>query len=525
MSWHTLALVFFALLVGCALSQPPVPNLDNDDGYLVLYFISFADPHVRPLGVTVQMRITSMGAQAWFDTWSVYSATAVGTVVPTNQWRRPAAERTPRNINIAMAYATYHVARDAAPWGAKSFDAFMDSLGLDKTLNSTDLTRPEGIGIAVAKAILAFRHADGMNQLGDWSRDYNRVPYEDYTGYASPNEPEPAKPQNPMHWQPMLYCVNGKCNSQAHYTPQSRFMRPYTHNNIWDPKLQTSSPDFTEAGIRAEAMEVINAVGALTDREKMIAEHFNDKLGSVGFTLVYLSQKYNLSLTNGDFVSLELGREMATVDAVQVGWHNKRRFDYARPQNVIRYYMADETIQSYGGPGMGTVSMKGRDYFPWIPSDWHSEFPSVTTCINTAVSQFHRTFFKTDDFGYSKTFLKGSSQWEPGVPATDITLTWPTYTQYAHDAGQARLYAGVHFQGAINASRVTCGIVGDLAIAKLQSLLNGTATPLMPVNKADVMADLQAHPDPVYLKSGAAGGLVVVPLSVVVMLLVIALFM
>ena len=45
------------------------------------------------------------------------------------------------------------------------------------------------------------------------------------------------------------------------------------------------------------------------------------------------------------------------------------------------------------------------------------------------------------------TLPAGSSKIEPGaVPATDLTLSWATFSEAADQAGISRRYGGIHFE-------------------------------------------------------------------------------
>ena len=58
------------------------------------------------------------------------------------------------------------------------------------------------------------------------------------------------------------------------------------------------------------------------------------------------------------------------------------------------------------------------------------------------------TFNGSDTFGGSVIIKKGSSKIEPNqnVPAADLTLTWPTFSDASNDAGMSRRWGGIHFQ-------------------------------------------------------------------------------
>jgi hypothetical protein len=66
------------------------------------------------------------------------------------------------------------------------------------------------------------------------------------------------------------------------------------------------------------------------------------------------------------------------------------------------------------------------------------------------------------------TLPAGSSRVEPGaVPASDLTLSWSTFSDAADQAGISRRYGGIHFeQGDLDAratGRIAAGRVWDSA--------------------------------------------------------------
>ncbi|MGI9316695.1 MAG: hypothetical protein ACR2QW_05130 [bacterium] len=50
-----------------------------------------------------------------------------------------------------------------------------------------------------------------------------------------------------------------------------------------------------------------------------------------------------------------------------------------------------------------------------------------------------------------------------------------TWTDFANDCGQSRVWAGVHFQAAIDESKALCPIFGGMAHTYIQTLIDCTA--------------------------------------------------
>src|SRR6185437_6630513 len=134
---------------------------------------------------------------AIFDAWTAYDAKAVPTQV-NGIARRPANERTESNKERAVSFAAYRALIDLFPTQQATFDAVMQKHAFDPGDLSTDPATATGVGNLAAAAVLAFRHHDGANQLGDLAAGQ----YADYTGYQPVNTP--SNVVDPNRWQPLL---------------------------------------------------------------------------------------------------------------------------------------------------------------------------------------------------------------------------------------------------------------------------------------------------------------------------------
>jgi hypothetical protein len=137
-----------------------------------------------------------------FDAWAAYDRRAVGTQFG-DELRRPKRERTWANKNEAISFAAYRALVDLfALDKATVFDPLMASLDYDPNNLTINTDTPAGIGNVACAAVLAFRHRDGSNQLGD----LHPGAYSDWTGYVSVNPAStvpvnPASVLDPNHWQ------------------------------------------------------------------------------------------------------------------------------------------------------------------------------------------------------------------------------------------------------------------------------------------------------------------------------------
>jgi hypothetical protein len=65
---------------------------------------------------------------------------------------------------------------------------------------------------------------------------------------------------------------------------------------------------------------------------------------------------------------------------------------------------------------------------------------------------------------------------EPGsVPAADVTLSWPTFSAAADEAGMSRRYGGIHFEQGDLDGRRSGRVAARIAWAKALTYFGGTS--------------------------------------------------
>lgn len=424
---------------------------------------------------TLVLRATTLATTAWFDAIAPYHPTAVG--VYSRIPRRPEVQRTDRNRNIAILYASYHVLNSLYPHRTDEWRQMMLSVGLDPDDDNVGAGNPAGVGNRAGMAVVAARERDGMNQLGDeGGRIYNRQPYADYTGYQPVNTAYELV--DPSRWQPSLSPAGGGIfRIQQFVTPQLAVTLPYSYP---DPTVFVSPPPIdshpSSPGYQAQADEVLAVSATLDDYRKMTAEFFDNKLISLGGSIFFLTVTQGLSLE--EFVQVDFLTNLAAFDAAIATWQEKYRHDAVRPFSAIRYLYGDSPVTAWGGPGRGTVSdLPASQWRSYLGTADHPEYPSGSACFCASHAQAARRWFGTDALGFFQPTPAGSSRVEPGVtPATDMVIgPWETWTDFEQECGQSRLWGGVHFQASITAAQALCRPIGDLVYEFVQDHIAGTA--------------------------------------------------
>lgn len=401
---------------------------------------------------------------AMFDAWAAYDATAVGTEFG-GSLRRPEDEQTTLNKQTAISYAAYRVLADLFPTQVPLFNARMAALGFDPADESIDVSTPQGIGKVTAAAVLAMRHSDGSNQTFNYADTSGYVPFNSSSQLNDPNR-----------WQPLVTATGP---DQVFLAPHWGLVKPFALSSASEFRPRPPAR-FPHGNYRKEVNQILHFSAQLTDREKMIAAYWADgpstetPPGHWNLFAQQVSRRDSHSLDDDVKLFFALGN--ALLDASIAVWEAKAYYDYARPISAIRFIYAGKPVRAWGGPGQGTVTMMADQWRSYIDTPPFSEYVSGHSTFSAASAEILRSFTGSDAFGGSVTFAAGSSAIEPGlVPAAPLTLSWPTFSAAADEAGISRRYGGIHFQSGDLEARALGRKIGAKVWAKAQSYFDGTA--------------------------------------------------
>lgn len=420
------------------------------------------------LGPPMVARALAIGHTCMYEAWAAYDHRAVGTLLGS-ALRQPPAKRTLANKNQAISFAAYRAAVDLFPVSKSLvFDPLMQTLGYDPDDLSTDTSTATGIGNLAAKAVLDVRHSDGANQLGDEPGGIAGVPYSDYTGYTPVNGPMDLRvPFNPTvvrdlnAWQPLRYVdANGNVVTPAFVGAQWQRVTPFALGSPSQLRSSTGPATYGSVEYRAQAQALLDLSSGLTDEQKMIAEYWadgpNSELppGHWNLFAQFVSRREQHGPDERGIdsdVKLFFALTNAIFDAGICAWDNKCKFNSVRPITAIRYLFHGQTVRAWGGPYQRAQLIDGATWSPYQPTTFPTppfpEYSSGHSNFSAAGAEILKLFTGTDRFGDSVTLPAGSSKIEPGaVPATDLALSWATFSQAADEAGMSRRYGGIHFE-------------------------------------------------------------------------------
>ncbi len=438
----------------------------------------------------VVARILAMLHTSMYDAWSAYTPGALSTT-SLDRMRRPAVEHTDDNKRIAMYHAAHVTLSDLFPVYRCTFDDALIQGGLlTSTLSTTSTVTPEGVGVESARRLLAQRHVDGSNQLNG---------YRDTSGYLPVNPPIMVTStfvySDANRWQPLITpsgsSQGGACDPDApgmlqkHVVPHFGGVMPFA---LYDGPVITPTRGpavYPSREFELQATELVTTSAALDDEKKVIAEYWADgpaselPPGHWSLIAMYVSARDQHTIDYD--AKMFFAVTNATLDAGILAWKVKRLYDNSRPITGVRVQFYNTNIRAWRGPDLGIGVFLGRNWLPYqqicFVTPPFAEFVSGHSTFSAAAAEVLKQFTGSDTFGATIVYSQGASLVEPfTTPARNITLTWPTFSAAADQAGISRRYGGIHFREADIQGRLMGREVGRRAWARATAHFSNTAT-------------------------------------------------
>lgn len=421
------------------------------------------------IGPPANARAMAKVHSAIFEAWAAYDAVADGPRMG-QALRRPANERTQENKEIAISYAAYRTLVNVFPGRASQLRQKMVDLGLNPDDNSTNLATPVGIGNRAAQEVINWFSTDGSNQVGG---------YADTSGYVPVNSPDVVT--DPSRWQPLRF-ANGA--TPGYLVPHWGNNRGFSFSAPTEYPMDGPNPYGSTAYLN-EAREILTQAGTLDDRKKVIAEYWANgprtatPPGHWHIFGSWVSARDNHTLDQDVKMFFILGN--AVNDSGIVCWYYKRLHDTSRPITAIRNLFAGQRVPGFNMTTRQVEFMDGSQWSPYQSPNFITppfpEYSSGHSTFSAASAEVFRRFTGSDNFGFSVTIPARSLAFENNVPATNVNLTWSTFTQAAEEAGMSRIYGGIHFMSG-NVEALECGReIGARVYTRAMTYINGTAVP------------------------------------------------
>lgn len=458
-----------AALATVAAGQPR-RVLEGPPGVPSLWFKTVTESlsvyRVPGMEVPALARIVSSFMNLAFECTGTYDSSGV---VYTDAFGQPLpavadeADRTDVNVDLCAAAAVIGVKRryfgDAV---AEKMHAagVKEGVDLPRTLDDcpdASVASPACYGLTLLERLVANHlDVDGYNELGtDGRRRGDRsppAPYKDVvTGYKPVNKP--GRVRHLTRWVPLVedlwgwgtYVRQTVTHPQASQAkpvllPAAVLARatsapPYRHADAYAPNFRCGSrrgrsPAADPDGLCKKAVVVRDAVKAATMEQKTIATWFDVKIGSLS-TFPVLN---GLNLTLPQYFTMEYTVNNLLYDTMTLVWREKLRADAVRPATLV-------------------PSILDPSFAPHVRTMPHSEYPSASACFCRVFLDALRVF-GGDEVSLGNKFYKGD--FGRDLPSRDFTVSFKDTDEMARVCGQSRVWAGLHFQDAVDEGARLC---------------------------------------------------------------------
>lgn len=470
----------------------------------------------KPTPTAFQLFVTHT---AIYDAWAAYDEDAIGLYTHIF---RPLSEHNDANKIEAISYAAFNALTTLFPDQTDLFSDYMDELGFDTSVSTTNPVSAAGVGNAAAEGAFAARAGDGSDYENDFA---------DVSGYVPVNSPDPDADNapggadfDPNRWQPLrvpngtLTDANGvpiadnddpsTYTDQVVLTPNWADVTPFALTSgdqlrPEGPPLLGDFGQYTDAlgnvttgdqAYRDQFTEVLETSAALTDEQKVIAEFWADGPRTESPPGHWNQFAQDLSKREGygidDDVKMLFALNAAIFDASIATWEAKNFYDYIRPQSAIRDLYFDEEVDAWAGPNQGTQTILGQEWQPYQNTTFvtppfqeyvsgHSTFSAASAAVLTEYTGSDAFYDGVTVGNYD---LNGDGELDllgefvaldlafEDYNGPPIVLQWDTLGEAADEAGISRIYGGIHIQDGDLRGREVGRDIADITYDKATEL-------------------------------------------------------
>ncbi|MBX3670121.1 MAG: choice-of-anchor D domain-containing protein [Rhodocyclaceae bacterium] len=351
------------------------------------------------------------------------------------------------SADAAVAAASHKVLTTLYPTQSLALDAVYNSF-LAGVADGSSKTNGIALGEAVAMQVLALRAGDGWNAF---------VTYDGGTAVGQ--------------WRPTAPGFDNALLPQWATLQPFALTSPDQFRPAGPPEL--NSPEYAEAVTKTQLLG--RATGSTrTPDQTEIARFWADGMGTYtpsGHWNVIAEQAAldsQISLTQSALLFAQLN--VAQADAGIAAWDAKYFYGAWRPINAI------QDADLIGNPGI----TQDADWEPLLISPNFPEYVSGHSTYSGAGAQILTEFFG-DNYAFSV-----DSASLPGV-----TRNYASFWQAAQEAGESRIYGGIHFEFANQDGLAAGSSVADWALRSFD-LAQDVAPPRVSINQADGLVTNQS---------------------------------
>lgn len=325
----------------------------------------------------------------------------------------------PANVNAAMAAINRSFFPNASVADKAAIDSLESALNSSFQVSQNKLALSNNFGKAVAAAVFNWAETDGYKNANN--------PYTPPIGHGlwKPTPPANAAPATP-YWGNNRTIVYGSTNNTQPAPPPAYSTDP-------------------QSAFYQMAKQVFDASQTLTEDQKAMAAFWRDVPGatSPGHWLSILQQVIRKKNTKLDQAALAYALTGIGInDALITCFKTKYEVNLVRPVTYIREVM--------GHTG----------WLPYLGTPAHPEYVSAHSSLSAAAAEILQKLF-----GNIGSITDRTYDYLGYAPRT-----YSSFTAIAEEAGQSRLYAGIHYQKSIGEGLVQGKKVAENILPKHYNL-------------------------------------------------------
>lgn len=236
-------------------------------------------------------------------------------------------------------------------------------------------------------------------------------------------------------WQPTLP------NFAPALLPQWQYVEPFAI--VTPSQFRAPQPPTLNTQEFADAYNEVKDIGerdsaSRTDEQTEIAYFWEDGAGTctppghwqVIAQMVSLELDLNLTESARLFALLSIAQADAAISA----WDSKYEYDYVRPVTSIR---------DQGDVDGNDDTAADPNWLPLLPTPPFPTYTSGHSTFSGASSRMLALFVGMDDYPFEME-SPDPDRWPDELPG--VTRSWNSFSEAAEEAGQSRIYGGIHYQ-------------------------------------------------------------------------------
>jgi hypothetical protein len=354
---------------------------------------------------------------------------------------------------IDQVYEPYHVARPAPPGASPRAAAVMAAYTVLVELHPA---RRAEYDAALAASMATIRKGPARNKGEAWGRFVGqaivRLRADDGADATVPYEPS----DEIGRWKPT------PTDFAAALLPQWPYVTPFAMAR--GDQFRVEPPPALSSAAFAAAYNEVKAIGRRTSHVRTaeqteIAYFWEDGAGTVTppghwhvIAQCFARRFHNSLLENARLFAL---LAIAQADAAISAWDSKFVYDHFRPITAIT-----EEAHLDGNP----ATALDPTWVSLLPTPPFPSYTSGHSTFSAASARILALFYGTDAIAFSGA-APDPQRWPDVLPG--VVRSWTSLSQAAEEAGQSRIYGGIHWQYDNQAALEAGAAIGEYVFGKV----------------------------------------------------------